>query len=228
MNLVNYDGWVQKYNPFCKGRHRNEQGLGLSGFYRRDYRKSSEMLILQNGWLMIKYKYPRIEIPFKSPMHNWRNILYCGGFSLNDENGEPLWTREKLFKAIASRKKPVGFIVIEKKDEAFYLENARLNGLIYKKQKPDMMGKMEIGFANSGTFNDHFSLTDLIDSYLIMADASSLELFIELKKILSLKNKKLSFFLDGYDYANPKTEYELILTGLILGYPIESTFSILS
>ena len=42
----------------------------------------------------------------------------------------------------------------------------------------------------------------------------------------SLRYKSISDFFD-YDYANPETVTDLITTGLILGYPIETTASLI-
>ena len=44
--------------------------------------------------------------------------------------------------------------------------------------------------------------------------------------ILSLKNIEITSYLTS-DYANPNTTKEIIITGLILGYPVETTVAIL-
>jgi len=44
-------------------------------------------------------------------------------------------------------------------------------------------------------------------------------------KIRALSNQKLSDYLVGYDFTDPKSDYDLIFSGLLLGHPIKSTFA---
>lgn len=56
--LIPVDGWVTN-DTKNQGKYLNEQGLGLSGFYRRDFKFNSDMVVLSNGHFAFRYKYPR-------------------------------------------------------------------------------------------------------------------------------------------------------------------------
>lgn len=89
----------------------------------------------------------------------------------------------------------------------------------------------EIGVANQGKVKDHFDLDKLLESYRIFSEKLGYDLLSkeEEGKILKYNDLDLSYFLDGYDYGDPwKKSHNHVLTGLILGYPIESTVALLT
>lgn len=88
MGLVAVDSWACPKTMKYKGKYRNEDGQGLCGFYRRDYKKTTDMVVLSNGNVIIRYKYPKVDIPFKSPMMRWHNLAFNG--SLLRESTVPI------------------------------------------------------------------------------------------------------------------------------------------
>ncbi|QGS68150.1 hypothetical protein CV093_04435 [Oceanobacillus sp. 143] len=88
----------------------------------------------------------------------------------------------------------------------------------------------EIGIANNGTMEELFDLASLVETYRLFSEKLGVNLLSleEELVILNLKKWELSSFLNGFDYSSPfKTTVNHVLTGLILGYPIESTIAVL-
>ena len=80
--------------------------------------------------------------------------------------------------------------------------------------------------ARKGTLADFYDIDEIIAAYKlqdIAVDKDSLDDYfhIELKELFSGDYK-------AFDYGNPKTATELVVCGLGLGYPLESTAFLLS
>lgn len=233
-NLMNVDGWVSPRNNDT-GKYVDDDGNGLCGFYRRDKKSSgeSEMLVLNNGKIARKYIYPKMDIPFSHPAINWRNLVFCGGYNVINEQSQA-FDKDDLFNAVLTGKKPIGFIVDTKEKVELYAKMADEKGLKYR-IKPNATKDYfqneydEVGIANQGTLAENFDIEALIISYRVMSEkfSSGFKLLDEddENKLRVLAKKSLSDFLSDYDYANPKSNLDVVVTGLILGFAIESTFS---
>lgn len=102
-----------------------------------------------------------------------------------------------------------------------------------------------LGISVKGTFGDHYDMdaiarfyTDLFNQYVEIEDlglggvdyeGEPLEDWRSLYQMIpdELRDQSLSHILKYEDFAQPVTDLDLIRTGLLLGYPIESTFSLL-
>lgn len=235
MELREYEGWV--YEDDYKGRYVDEKGRGLTGFWIKDFKYREEMKILNNGWTLVRYRYPReANISFFSPMVNWFNLLFCGGFYVLDQDKQRIDTPKRLFQRVMDGMKPIGFHSVKEDELEDMLKWIELSGLPYKVTYPEFLKKhfnsVLIGISQKGLVKDHFNLESLIESYSLLGAKSKpsfnpIALGDEMR-IRQLGEMELSYFLEGWDYAHPKTNFELIKTGLLLGYPIESTFAIIS
>ncbi|MEK3976193.1 hypothetical protein [Psychrobacillus sp. FSL K6-1267] len=228
--IISVDGWATVKESY-KGNYRNEQGLGLSGFFRRDYKENHEMVVVSNGNLLCRYKYPRgINIPFESPMVRWMNLIYCGGYDVLLENGERSGSNERLLEAVNKGLKPIGFIIVNSKNIEIMVERVKLSGLHFEVSKQER-DTYEIGIANRGKVKDHFDLKKLISSYQLFSEHLGYDLLTSEEEEILLKTAELelNYFIKDFAYAScEKRKWEHVLTGLLLGYPIESTVSFLS
>lgn len=231
--LINVNGWV---SPLVAdiGKYKNEDGQPLSGFYRIDHRGTSDMLVLRNGRCQGTYTYPRVEMPFKHPMVNWLNLAFCGGYLIPKPDGTELGY-EDIIDAVIAGTKPIGFVVGSKSKIEEYAKLVEKTGLPYcinDKHRTDYFGQKyyELGIANNGTLGENFVLEALIQSYRVLSTAYGTK-YTALSEsdeitLRRLSNKKLESFLKGYDYAKiSQSNLELVITGLILGYAVESTFA---
>lgn len=225
MKLMPIDSWTDSTN-LRSGRYKNEQGLGLSGWYRRDYKKSSEMLVINNGHLLCKYKYPRIVYSFGDSMLSWKNLYFCGGYGVIAEDGKRLGSYDLLIEAVIKGLKPIGFIIVKESEVDKYIKMAVEGNLEYSINPHHWKNHCEIGLANRGKIEDYFNFNNLIELYDFYSKALGYEILSKQdKEWLRDKYKlQLSDFISGFEYSrSDKSNREDVLTGLLLGYPIEST-----
>lgn len=229
MKLTPVDAWTNS-TDFYRGKYRNEQGLGLSGLYRRDYRQSSEMIVLNNGNLIGKYKYPKVQHSFDTPMLRWQNLYFCGGYDVRVEEGKRLGSNDLLVDAVVKGLKPIGFIVVEETEVNKYIKKAIDNGLKYSINPHFWDDHCEIGVANIGKLEERFNFDNLIEAYSLYSKDLGYEVITEGEKewLYGMAKLQLSDFICDFDYSSSeKSICEHILTGLLLGYPIESTVALI-
>ncbi|WP_071396610.1 hypothetical protein [Bacillus tuaregi] len=228
-SLILVEGWATTKESY-KGKYRNEQGFGLSGFYRRDYKENHEMVVMSNGHSLCRYKYPRgINIPFHSPMVSWMNLTFCGGYGVLLENGEYAGSNMRLFETVANGLKPIGFIIVKINDLEEMIDKVKQSGLRYEISKI-WTGDYEIGLANQGEVKKYFDLNKLVSSYRLYSDRIGYDLLTpkDEESLLEINELELAYFIKGFDYASSqKKNWEHVLTGLLLGFPIESTVALL-
>lgn len=224
LNIVVENMWINNNQEYI-GRIRNEKGLALSGFRKKIGKKHITMQVVNCGHILANYRYPRVNIPFQSEMVRWKNLLFCGGYAVNGENNEHIWNNDNLLQAVIEGKKPIGFLSSNEE----YINSIKRKGLPFKINE-DPIGNENLGVSQIGTFSNHFDLEALIKSYQILSKIDGYTILDkwEEQKIYHLANQSFSDYLFSYDYLNPKSVYEFVLTGLILGFPIESTYAILT
>ena len=193
-----------------KGPYRDEDNNALHGIYIRNQDDTQEKLFINNGDLVRKYKYPNIRTEFKSEMVNDFNLHFCGEWTWPDVDYE-----YGLIDRVRRKKKPMGLYICDTRGELNKLKHTirYLNLNITKKDK-------ELGFCQKGKLKDLFDLDSLQKDYSVYLGYKA----IDFKKIA---DKTLDECIASFDYDNPKDDEELIITGLVFGYPIESTVSII-
>jgi hypothetical protein len=85
-----------------------------------------------------------------------------------------------------------------------------------------------LGLCVPGTFDENFDLEALTSDYCESAVCAGYDYLAKDIQLLTqrLKQEQIADYLSS-DYAHASTLEELVTTGLILGYPIETTISIL-
>lgn len=204
------------------GKYRGSNGTIMHGIYIRKYKNTMDKLFINNGHIVRKYKYPNIDQKFFSSKINDYNLHLCGGWVFKYVN------KEEAIGRVIKGLKPMGFLVTTEIDQCVHF--CKKSGLPYNiihSHRPTKNHHI-IGISCKGTFDQNFNLQDLIADYINYA--SNVKTSLPIKKIenfiLSLKNIEVASYLTS-DYANPNTDQKLIVTGLILGYPIETTVSIM-
>jgi hypothetical protein len=231
--LIAVDGWVTN-DTKDQGKYQNEQGYGFTGFFRRDYKQTSDMVVMYHGYSNLRYKYPKImDNPFHSPMIRWHNLFFCGGYPpITFANGELVDTNNHLLDAVRTGQKPIGFWLLKSDELEETICKAKQADLIWKITSIDYHHfKYKIGIANKGKVKDHFDLNKLLESYRLFSERLGFDLLNKEEEeiILNHNDLDLSYFINGYDYGSPcKKRYDHVLTGLLLGYPIESTVALIA
>ena len=211
-------------------RYKDPSGNALHGVYVRQYKKTEDKLYINNGHLMSKYKYPRIERKFTSQMLNDFNLHLCGGWAWHGVNSDTV-----LIERVANKQKPMGFIstFTEKVDKLLGLiDNTNLEVMVRpSKYRSD---QVEIAIANQGKLNDLFDLSSLMEDYIAYQNATGRIRKIEDHTCYSVVPEEIYRFAEyelkdffSFDYVNHLEDWDIMITGLILGYPIETTVSIM-
>ncbi len=214
----------------CPGPYKDDNGNRLHGIYLRKNKLTIDKLFISNGNLIRKYKYPRIEEQFSSPMISDYNLHLCGGWSWQGVKYQESITR------VVEGKKPMGFFSSRSSSEIDNLFENIKHGI--KKQDFKLIKTTstipgtdiqfyELGISTTKLFVDCFNLGALKTDYKQYANACNVPSNSIIEFIDLIKDNSISSFLQDYDYANPITNLNTILTGLILGYPINTTVSIL-
>ncbi|GAM11338.1 hypothetical protein OR1_03651 [Geobacter sp. OR-1] len=214
-------------NNSFPGKYREADGTLMHGVYLREYKKTFHRLLIRNGHFMRKYRYPKIDAKFQSTMVNDHNLYLCGGWMLKGLD-------YKCITRVIEGVKPMGaFCSYNESEIEPLLEMCFKSGLPYRSTiiKIDDRINYDIVITAKGTFGEVFDLTSLQLDYMSYVNASSCpdkerECLAITALISSLHNKNISDYLE-YDYANPKGYLDYILVGLMLGYPIETTVSLI-
>jgi hypothetical protein len=113
---------LEQERPY-PGHYRDQNGIPLHGIYVRQYQKTEDKLIISNGNLMRKYKYPHINQTFHSPMLNDYNLHLCGGWRWWGVNDIECITR------VFNGKKPMRFWGTDDEESYNYWLHGRHRGV---------------------------------------------------------------------------------------------------
>jgi len=207
--------------------YRDSAGHRIGGTFVETVKNMTRMYIIHQGWPHISYIYPNVDIPFKSPMVRWRNLFYCGGFGVHGSEDEDLSSDINLVKDIVNGLKPMGFAFIrpEQLEECKrLLEKSKLKYFITHDSLPNGYKYYNIAMCQDITFGEAFDVEAFLKSYKNMQTSIGYSFELDEGYFRFLKNYRLSHWLKDWNYAHPRDTTELMLTGLLLGYPIESTF----
>lgn len=204
------------------GRYKDKEGYSLHGVFKRDYIKTKDVLFINNGVLMKKYKFPKIKARFNSPMLNFFNLHMCGGWFWPNVN-----VKKEILRRVIKGLKPMGKIVDKTEEIKKVSDKAEKAGLKYRITSHFWEGHNSIRFCKDGKFEKLFDVEALLSDYSEYYFAIFKKTEGEYKTFTSkIANRKLSDFLD-FNIGTPDKYSDVIITGLILGYPIWSTVSVL-
>ena len=189
--------------------HENSKGIKI---VREDYKTRSKVSVIGfDGTSIRTYRFNNVP-EYKHPYLSWENLDHCGGWASDDAYLLSAVQEEKKPAAQYARiNSPVPVIKPENGIEVYYISDQ-----IY-----DNYTRNQVYITRTCSLQDIFDIDSIIDAYNkhdIILDREELMPYME-KPIMDLMKKV--FFLD------PESDTELVITGLMLGYPIESTASIL-
>lgn len=182
--------------------HENSKGIKI---IREDYKKRSKVNVIGfDGTPIRTYRFNNVP-EYKHPYLSWENLDHCGGWASDDTY---------LLTAVQNSKKPAaqyyyGYDSVPEIKTEKGIE-------VFTKHISDW-----IFITRSCSLKDLFDIDSIIYAYKkhnIFLDKADLMPYME-KPIMDLMKEE--FFI------NQTTETEIVITGLMLGYPIESTASIL-
>ena len=219
------------------GKARTNDGMVVNGIFHRFFKKTEHKLIYVRGHMLHRYVYPRIERQFISPMVNDFNLGFVGGWFFKDKHDQSIDTSTHLVKRVVSGMKPMAWTGAYKKnynehvEEQYQLEKyARMAGMATK--IVDKGDQIRLTVCHKGRIDKLFDLDSLKTDYekFCLDKFNGGNSFLEkgiTNTISLLERKRLEDYMDWIKDSENEIE-QLILTGLILGYPHETTFAILT
>ncbi|MBQ8997136.1 MAG: hypothetical protein IJ086_15850 [Clostridium sp.] len=173
--------------------------------------------------VITSYEFDKVKLRYKSKYLNWQNLDCCGGW---------MYSKEELINQLKNDKKPFGNVVLNlyKNIDAHLLplieECSKIAGLRVVEIEHWNENCREFIIMKEGSLNKYIDLDEVIkDYYALGLGELSPEAYYDLKEFLyrdMIEYITKDNILE-YDFANPNSTLELIFTGLLLGYPIEST-----
>jgi hypothetical protein len=165
------------------------------------------------GLTHMTYRFKRGAEPISSPYISWENLNCCGGWHCDESY---------LLTAVQEGKKLCAGITFNNESEP----------VKYRDSLPDEYPHYCRPPMHNGPYTFHCidvvrkgAITDYIDEGEVFRAYGELGIANFNRERLSglLRTPMLRLVCGAFDYANPKTPEELITTGLLLGYPPEST-----
>lgn len=206
------------------GRIKDFQGRPAHGIYQRYYSKTVDIVVCNEGNRMNTYKHLKIDAVFHSRMVNWENLHLCGGWNM--PGVKPIVAIERVLSGL----KPMGtYIDTDMETIQFWAYQIALREDISCLVIEDWVvaNNTLLIAASDKTFVEMFKLGDLSTDYGNYF-ASDPYLDIDSADIISeLKDRRISEFMNPhtFDWSNATGLKDALITGLIFGYPVETTIA---
>lgn len=218
------------------GQARTEDGLVLNGIFHRKFKQTEQTLVYVKGHRHCRYSYPLIDRSFSSPMINDYNLCFVGGWTAVDQNGLRLDTNSLAVARVIEGLKPMCWcharkVFPDRVDELKLLEKqasaAGLATLITETED-----QFCLSVCHVGEFDEMFDLDSLHRDYIefrkkirtFMRDDIFIEWFRDAFE--KMRGKYLEEYINWINEPEVGRNYYL-LTGLFLGFPHETTYSLM-
>ena len=203
-------------------------------YLRRDEAGESTVSVEQGGACVMRYSFPNVPL-FSHPMLSWRNLDCCGKWSFDEEY--------LLYDAVQTGQKAVAQIIryAPEREELASLSQKILaqagRPLTHWQQLRPFRGphgpgyRLDLLLRLPGALETYFDREEILAHYGRLGIPEEKLRTERLEQFFRLDLAEL-FSYDaaekyGYDFANASRADDFIVTGLALGYPIETTASLL-
>lgn len=172
------------------------------------------------------YIFNNVNLDYDDKYMNWANLNTCGGWEHKEEDHmDQMESGRKLFAQI----------IIDRSDEKHLELDYRI--LQYLRANKDDVSVFEfrhfypsmkeVIVVKKGCLKDYIDVENILENYYKLGmeklTAGELELLNRMSSIPMFKYMKPEENFFNYDFRHIKDKVELIFTGMLLGYPIEST-----
>ena len=182
--------------------HENSKGIKI---VREDYKNRSKVCVLGfDGSTIRTYRFNNVP-EYKHPYLSWENLDHCGGWASDDTY---------LLTAVHNGKKPA----------AQYYYGYESVPKIKKSKSIDVFTDYIyncVFITRTCCLKDLFDVDSIIDVY------DKQDVFLRKEELMLYMEKPIMDLMKEKFFLNQTNETEVVITGLMLGYPIESTASIL-
>lgn len=189
--------------------HENNKGIRI---VREDYKNRSKVNVIGfDGTPIRTYRFNNVP-EYKHPYLSWENLDRCGGWASDDSY---------LLSAVQEGKKPAAQYVAINEPVPEIEPSDNIETYYTTDQLYPNYTRNQVCITRTCSLKDIFDIDSIIDAYKkhdVLLDREELMPYME-KLIMDLMK-------EGF-WLNADSDNELIITGLMLGYPIESTASII-
>lgn len=217
---------------------------GQDIYFAQDYEDETDTVLvtvwkrmddMEHGMILMGYRFPNIPESFESPYLSWRNLYCCGSWPFHESILDT--AVQEGTKLFASRRQAVRTYdqmelpTFEDVRQSFEILKASFPTGVYgaKETIPidDNLYFFRSYICREGSIADYFDLDKVFEHYRKLG--VNLQPFeSEIWRLCSVEIKTygtewapFSYFREG------KSPAQFVTTGLLLGYPIESTASII-
>lgn len=202
--------------------YKADNGIRIERLIYDGAGRASVFVITPTGDVLMDYQYNHMEQPLlESPYINWRNLFHVGGWATGDD--------AYLLKAVQEGTKLCAGITFHSGDEAGQYVCSLPDGYNYHMSLAWSNGPYEfhpVDVFREGAIQDYIDMSLVEQTYQCLGFDDVID-FDEVGELCRAPIKEL---LDGtrhFDYSNADTVEDLVVAGLLLGYPLESTASLL-
>lgn len=207
--------------------------------YRQDFKHRSQVKVVfeqeNHSHHLRTYRFDNIPDIFESPYCSWTNLAYCGGWSCSDESyldtavqsGKKLYAGR--FTHLKAKYSPNAPTLEEAKSQFLEFQSTMPTGIVAGVEELILSDDMYLRtyICRTGKISDYFSLDEVFSFYA----KHRLELpetwKKEVRRLCDYEIQTYGSKDAPFNYARANSPVELIVTGLLLGYPLESTISLL-
>lgn len=215
------------FSPAPQGLlHENNAGIQI---IRTNYKKRSKIVVRDKSGNFIKqYRCNNLPHTLSSPYISWANLDCCNGWKYDKDylkyavqQGKKLYAGISFFTRTPEQQANTDKYIEELRES---LPFGTLMG-IEKTQKYAENRWINMYVCRTGTLKDYYDLDAVFAFYAELGILLSDESKQKIRTLCEYEIAKFSSRQIPFDYAKPDTDEECIVTGLLLGYPLESTAS---
>lgn len=176
------------------------------------------------------YTFPNVACDFQSPYLSWENLLHCGGFQVKDDYLKYIAVQQgkKLYAGFGYFTHQHGTPRHKIDDEISRITEALPEDCEFGLEEPQNHNLLNYYVCRKGAVKDYID----IDNALLCYKQMGLDLRSEddcVKRYCAIEMRDFSQSDKiAFDYGNPSSIGQYIVTGLLLGYPLASTYSLIS
>jgi hypothetical protein len=190
-------------------------------FVRTDTAKTSKVTVKNEAGRFVHhtYRFPNVPNTLQSPFISWANLNCCNGWRYDEGY---------LFTAVQDGKKLCAGITFNSETKVTaYLESLSDEYLYFRRPviRNGPYSWYNVDITRKGSINSYIDIAAVCELYRALGVER-----LDFEKINELAAAPTLHLLDGtipFDYGNPKSAEEYAVTGLLLGYPVESTAALL-
>lgn len=214
--------------------HQNSKGITI---VRDDFKRRSQVKVYsgfpENKCCIRTYRFDFIQDPIEIPYNSWANLDCCGGWAYDEEYlNTAVQNGLKLFAGISHSLKHIYTPDYPTRGEAlrqFRIFKHTLPTDIFAGVEDQQSGPAYLNtfICRIGSISDYINLDTVFESYEKLGHYVSVSEKKEVEHLCTCEMKLYGTDKAPFSYSRAGTTAEFITTGLLLGYPIESTVSVL-